>query len=213
MKSGEAFICIFLLPNLLFMKIHPLTNGKKLVTIYLASLLNIAGGTMYKNFIFPSREELAAHARTIPEIHPDDVITMLTVMKAAEEIKGRTDDVLEREYHMSQGKLCVMIILHQHEEGMAPSQLARMAGVTKATISVMLGRMERDGQVNKSVDREDGRARLVYLTEKGRKEMDDILPGHYVRISKLIGKLNETEKKELVRLLHKIVDESPSEGS
>lgn len=168
---------------------------------------------MYKNFIFPSREELAAHARTVPEIHPDDVITMLTVMKVAEEIKARTDEVLERKYHMSQGKLCVMIILHQHEEGIAPSQLARMAGVTKATISVMLGRMERDGQVKKSVDQEDGRARLVYLTEKGRKEMDEILPDHYVRISRLIGKLDESEKKELVHLLHKIVDEPSSAGS
>lgn len=44
---------------------------------------------MYRNFVFPSREELAAHAREMPEIHPDDVITMLTVMKAAEEIKGK----------------------------------------------------------------------------------------------------------------------------
>lgn len=162
---------------------------------------------MYRNFVFPSREELAAHARQIPEIHPDDVITMLTVMKAAEEIKGKTDDILERKYHMSQGKLCVMIILHQHEEGLAPSKLASMAGVTKATISVMLARMERDGLVKKSVDEADGRARLVYLTNKGRQEMDSILPDHYVRISHLIGKLDEKEKKELVRLLHKIVDE------
>ena len=72
---------------------------------------------MYRNFVFPSREELASHAREMPEIHPDDVITMLTVMKAAEEIKGKTDGILERRYHMSQGKLCVMIILHQHREG------------------------------------------------------------------------------------------------
>lgn len=54
---------------------------------------------------------------------------------------------------------------------------------------------------------DDGRARLVYLTDKGREEMDSILPDHYVRISRLIGKLDEGEKKELVRLLHKIVDE------
>ena len=162
---------------------------------------------MYRNFVFPSREELAPHARQIPEIHPDDVITMLTVMKTAEEIKGKTDDILVRKYHMSQGKLCVMIILHQHEEGLAPSKLASMAGVTKATISVMLARMERDGLVKKSVDEADGRARLVYLTDKGRQEMDSILPDHYVRISHPIGKLDEKEKKELVRLLHKIVDE------
>ena len=75
---------------------------------------------MYRNFVFPSREELASHAREMPEIHPDDVIAMLTVMKAAEEIKGKTDGILERRYHMSQGKLCVMIILHQHREGLAP---------------------------------------------------------------------------------------------
>lgn len=68
------------------------------------------GGFMYRNSCVSITEELASHAREMPEIHPDDVITMLTVMKAAEEIKGKTDGILERRYHMSQGKLCVMII-------------------------------------------------------------------------------------------------------
>ena len=35
-----------------------------------------------------------------------------------------------------------MIILHQQPDGMAPSKLAARAGVTRATISVMLRRME-----------------------------------------------------------------------
>ena len=160
---------------------------------------------MYKNFIFPTKEELESHARMIPEIRADDVITMLTVMQAAEEIRDRTDGILERKYHMSQGKLCVMIILHQHKEGMTPSDLAKAAGVTKATISVMLVRMERDGQVEKAMDDKDGRSRKIYLTDKGREEMDRILPAHYLRISKTIGKLDDREKKELVRLLKKLV--------
>lgn len=160
---------------------------------------------MYKNFLFPTKKELESHARMVPEIRADDVITMLTVMQAAEEIRDRTDGILERKYHMSQGKLCVMIILHQHREGMTPSDLAKAAGVTKATISVMLARMERDGQVEKAVDEEDGRSRKIYLTEKGRKEMDAILPAHYRRISRVIGKLDNLEKKELVRLLKKLV--------
>ena len=95
------------------------------------------------------------------------------------------------------------------EDGIAPlrARLADRLGHSAPTVSQTVARMERDGLVKKSVNADDGRARLVYLTDKGRREMDSILPDHYVRISRLIGRLDEGEKKELVRLLHKIVDE------
>ena len=57
------------------------------------------------------------------------------------------------------------------------------------------------------MDDRDGRSRKIYLTDKGREEMDRILPAHYLRISRVIGKLDEGEKKELVRLLKKLVAE------
>ena len=154
--------------------------------------------------IIPTREELEKHAKTVPEINAPEVIAMLRVLKASAEIRHAIIDVLEKNYHLSEGKLCVMIVLHQHPEGAAPSMLACKAGVSRATISAMLRRMSRDGLAMAVSDDDDGRGKKVILTAEGRRFMDEILPGHYLRITELMGKLTEDEQNELISLLKKI---------
>ena len=158
-----------------------------------------------KRAITPTRETLEQHAKLIPEINPSSVIAMLRVLEASSAIQHAVIDVLEREYQLSEGKLCVMIILHQTNDGVAPSKLAELAGVTRATISAMIQRMTRDGLVDSLSDATDGRAKKVCLTPKGRSFMDGVLPEHYLRITKLMGRLSEEEQKELIILLKKIV--------
>ena len=87
---------------------------------------------------------------------------------------------------------------------MAPSQLAAKVGVTRATISNMLQRLERDGMVDVVPAAGDGRGKVVRLTAKGISFMDTILPPHYLRVTKLMEKLTESEQKELIRLLKKL---------
>ena len=148
--------------------------------------------------------ELEQHAQHIPEIDPSAVMAMLDVIQASAEIQHAIFDILEQEYQLSEGKLCAMIILHQQPDGMAPSKLAARAGVTRATISVMLRRMERDGLVRLAEDAEDARSKRVSLTSAGSRLMDEILPAHYLSISKLMGRLDKNEQAELSRLLKKV---------
>ncbi|MEN6411389.1 MAG: MarR family transcriptional regulator [Veillonellales bacterium] len=152
----------------------------------------------------PSREMLEREAKIIPEINPSSVMVMLRVLQTSSEIQHSIFDVLERNYQLSEGKLHVMILLHQAVDGMAPSQLAESAGVTRATISAMLHRMMRDGLTYSFSDANDGRGKKIYLTKKGRSFMDEVLPGHYLRITKLMGRLSEKEQEELIDLLKRI---------
>jgi len=154
--------------------------------------------------VLPTREELVRHSRLIPEIEPSAVLAMLSILNSSAEIRAAVTEVLERDYKLSEGKLCVLIVMHQHPEGVAPSELARHAGVTRATISVMLQRLVRDGLAAMVPDREDGRGKLVRLTPQGRSFMQEILPQHYLRISNLMGRLSEDEQDELIRLLKKV---------
>lgn len=160
-----------------------------------------------KRGVIPSRAELERHAQTVPQINPSSVIAMLQVLQVSAEIQHAVIDVLERDYQLSGGKLQVMIRLHQAEAGMAPSELAEQVGVTRATISVMLRRMTRDGLVQSFSNAEDARAKKICLTQKGRQFMDDVLPGHYLRITRLMGKLSEREQEHLIALLRKIADQ------
>ena len=98
----------------------------------------------------------------------------------------------------------MLIVLHQNPEGIAPSTIAEKLGVTKATVSNMLVRMERDGLVVEKPSPGDARGKLICLTQDGRDFMNEILPPHYLRVTKLMEKLSEEEQHELIRLLKKL---------
>ena len=68
----------------------------------------------------------------------------------------------------------------------------------------MLQRLVRSGEAVVEARAEDGRGKLVRLTEEGRAFMQEILPPHYLRVSKLMEKLTQEEQEELIRLLRKL---------
>lgn len=153
--------------------------------------------------VIPSREELERYAEADPLIHPAEVLAMLRVLRAGEEIQSAILDGSLRRHGISSGKFTVLIILYQRKEDLAPSELARLAGVTRATISMMLARMKRDGLITEEADAQDGRQKHIRLTEAGLALMEEILPAHYQRVSALMGRLTESEQEELIRLLGK----------
>ena len=158
-----------------------------------------------KREMIPSFAELERHKELVPEINPAAVIAMLRIKTVSEEIQDSILDVLQQTYHLSEGKFCALIVLHQRgEKGMAPSELAEKVGVTRATISNMLQRMERDGLVYIRPAEQDGRGKIVKLTQAGCDFMEEILPPHYLRVSKLMEKLTEDEQKKLIMLLEKL---------
>ncbi len=154
--------------------------------------------------VFPTRKELEKYAQNIPEIEPSAVLAMLRISQAAEYVRAAINDVLASHYHLSRGKLQVMFVLYQMPEGIAPSQLADRAGVTRATITTMVKRMVRDGLTEVAIDQTDKRGKKVRLTAQGREFMDDVLPDHYLRISMLMSRLSEAEQTQLIFLLTKL---------
>ncbi len=154
--------------------------------------------------MIPTWEELARHKELVPEIEPAAVIAMLGIKQAAEDIQQSILDVLQQQYHLSEGRFCALIVLHQNREGVAPSQLAAKVGVTRATISNMLQRLERDGMIDVVPAAGDGRGKVARLTAQGIAFMDEILPPHYLRVTQLMERLTEAEQQELIRLLRKL---------
>ncbi len=152
----------------------------------------------------PHYDALREYAKRMPEINPEEVLLMLEVRDAANKIQKEIFDVLEAEHQLSAGKLHVLILLHQHYEGLEPSVLADYAGVSRATISVMAKRMKRDGLVEVSFKQADGRSKVLSLTDAGMKFIESVLPQHYLRISSLMKRLNTEEQKTLISLLKKL---------
>lgn len=53
-------------------------------------------------------------------------------------------------------------------DGLRPGEIAQLAGLSKQTVNDLLGELERAGYVERHPAPEDGRARIVRLTERGR---------------------------------------------
>ena len=54
-------------------------------------------------------------------------------------------------------------------DGLRPSQLAELAGITKQSVNDLLGHLERHGYLLRVLDSADGRVRVIRLTSKGRR--------------------------------------------
>ncbi len=69
---------------------------------------------------------------------------------------------------MHPGQLPIIAVIAQRE-GETQSAIAKLLGVSVATVAVSVARLERAGLVKKSQDKSDGRNTLIKLTEEGAR--------------------------------------------
>ena len=62
--------------------------------------------------------------------------------------------------------------LRKNKNGMRQKHLVRVLGVTRATVSKMLGSLEELGFVRREVDPSDRRCKIVWLTDEGLARLD-----------------------------------------
>ena len=90
------------------------------------------------------------------------------------------------------------------EDGTRLTELADRAGVTKQTASLLVAALEREGLVERVPDPEDGRARLITLSARGReaaqRAMEVVIGVEGEWTAHLGPELTERLREALVRL-------------
>lgn len=157
----------------------------------------------YQPSHIPDYQRLCDLTRTIPELEPDDVMTMLLLRSAADELTALLKASLDR-YGITEGRLRVMGHLLDRREPATHSELAVASGVTKGTVTGLIDGLERDGHVRRLACEHDRRVSLIELTEEGERALKTILPGHLRRLSQLVGSINKDEQQVLMNLLEKV---------
>jgi DNA-binding MarR family transcriptional regulator len=106
---------------------------------------------------------------------------------------------------LSAGKFKLLVaLLAGGDEGLAPSECAYKAGVTRATITGLLDGLERENLVKRQPHYNDRRMLTVRLTEKGKHLLMEICPDYLRRTTALFSTLTEIEMKLLSSLLAKL---------
>ena len=86
-------------------------------------------------------------------------------------------------------------------EGMTQQELADSLLVTKGNVCQLLDRMEGRGWISR---RQEGRANRLFLTGKGRRLFDEVVPGHEALIAGRFSALSLEEQDQLHELLRKL---------
>ncbi len=138
----------------------------------------------------------------VEEVHPIKERTGFALAKVCKAHRGNVGGLLA-ELGLHVGQDMVLIELWQ-SDGLRGGKLACRLGVEPPTVTKMLRRLEDSGLVERRPDPADARSFLVYLTEKGRD-----LEGRVTRIweraeEKTLVGLDDTERRELGRLLTKV---------
>jgi MarR family transcriptional regulator, organic hydroperoxide resistance regulator len=91
------------------------------------------------------------------------------------------------------------------EEGVTQATLAEALCVDASTVTKTLGRLERDGVVERRPDEVDGRVSRVFLTKRGRALVRPVVQIWTDTEDQLVSDLSDAERAVLLRLLRKVL--------
>lgn len=108
-------------------------------------------------------------------------------------------------FGLSQPRFNALIQLRMAgDRGLTQSELGQLMLVSRANISGLVERLERDGLVGRQSDPGDKRALRVYITDRGQELMEKFLPIHNDFVSRALSSLTDSEMETLQSLLTKI---------
>lgn len=93
-----------------------------------------------------------------------------------------------------------------HDGALTMGELARRIGTTEKTITGVVDRLEREGQLHRERDAEDRRVVRVRLTRKGAdayRRVDVQVNG---KVAELIARLDASDRRDLFRILETLHD-------
>ena len=101
------------------------------------------------------------------------------------------------------GQFAQLLALYERD-GITQQELCDMVGIEQPTMANTVGRMERDGLVERRPHPSDGRKQLIFLTEKARSLEDPLTEAAQSVNSRATAGLSKTEQATLIDLVAKI---------
>jgi len=152
----------------------------------------------------PTDKTLSEFAKRYPDLDPSALKTCVVLLRTGSDLLTAFETILGK-HGLSQGRFLTLIVLNRTpNKAINPSTLAEKVGVKRATMTGLLDGLEGKGMIERVAHPEDRRKLGIRLTKKGRQLLDKMLPGYYDHIGKLMAKLSEKERQNLVALLGKV---------
>ena len=110
-----------------------------------------------------------------------------------------------KKFDISDSKFKLLVILYKSSEGgLALSEIGNRMQVTKANITGLIDRLERQGLVKRIRRNDDRRKILAVITEKGRKFTENLMQRYREWSNEMIEVLDDNEKEQLIHIMSKL---------
>ena len=126
----------------------------------------------------------------------------LRLLAATNEMERALRRRLRTEFGTTLPRFDVMAALDRAPEGLSMSELSRRLMVTNGNTTVLVGALEKDGLVRRSVSPVDRRSFTVELTDAGRESFACMAEVHARWVSELLSGIDAASARELSRALH-----------
>jgi DNA-binding MarR family transcriptional regulator len=159
---------------------------------------------MYTLRDVPRYEHIRAAAGRYPEIDPSSSAAFVLLLRIASDLLARMEDYLAS-HGLSQARFVVLMLLYRVVDvPQNPCEIARKAGVTRATMTGLLDGLQREGLVTRKTVADDRRMLEIELSLKGKRFLEAVMPGYFRLVKKSMSGLSHPEREELIGLLTKL---------
>ncbi|QDG53504.1 MarR family transcriptional regulator [Persicimonas caeni] len=117
-----------------------------------------------------------------------------------------------QEYDLTPEQWQILVAIVESEQAVDQTALAQVTLKDKPNVSRILKRMERDGWVERVVNPEDARAKLVRPSEQATEQYPEIrrtLEGHFEELLRPLDAEVSTQMVELTHQLRKVLGDPP----
>ncbi|MGW4245704.1 MarR family winged helix-turn-helix transcriptional regulator [Nocardia sp. NPDC004722] len=137
------------------------------------------------------------------EADPQAVLVAVRLLAAGAKLGQASESHFAR-FGLSTGRYRLLAALEDSDGELAPSQLAAILGVTRATVTGLIDGLEQQGLVCRRASVEDGRAVVAVLTARGAQKLREVAPEHFSRLQEMVGGLTHAERATFLELLERI---------
>ena len=136
------------------------------------------------------------------------IVLMRTMIASAHLVEVLADHHLQTKgLSISRMRLLVWLYVAEqrgNKEGISPSKLSNYQHISKNTVSALLGSLEEQGLIARTLCSDDKRSFKICLTKAGRDLMRSTLPAHHASMTQMFSALTEEEQKTLLKILGKL---------
>ncbi len=154
----------------------------------------------------PNRQT-GPHYEEFLKLTPDERDAWLGFLRAYAVIVKELDAELEREHRLSLSAYDVLVQLSLRGP-IRMSELADAVLISRAGMTRLVERLERDGLVERRTGAKDARQVLAHITERGLELLASCAPTHFAGVrERFLDPLSETQKRHLARAWRQLLGE------